>query len=75
MKTYVKTKHGNNGGKNGQIELNSRYHKKERKKDFGFSFFTIRAKFLLNAAPVSYQVEIPHQLPNPCEGLICILYS
>ena len=76
MKTSVKAKHENNGGTNGQSELNSRCYKKSKKeKDFCFGFFTIRAKFLLYAATVSNQVEIPYQMPNPHGGLISILYS
>ena len=39
MKISVKAKHENNGGKNGHRELNSRCHKKERKKRVLFGFY------------------------------------
>ena len=70
MKTSVKAKHKNNGFSNGQRELNSRCHKKKKKKnDFLFWF---QREVLIIRSHRTYQVEIPYQLPNPCGGLICI---
>ena len=43
MKTSVKAKHENNGGTNGQSELNSRCHKKVRKKKI-FVLVTLRSE-------------------------------